>query len=71
MTVNPPNIHYSQGTGSAFLVFNSNGNNFVNIGIYESDDGASLCILLLSANLTAQILAEATGYRIKNLLRNS
>jgi hypothetical protein len=64
-TVNPPNIHYSQGTGSAFLVFNPNRSNFENIGIYESDDGAPLCILYSAADLTGQILAEATGTELK------
>lgn len=64
-TVSPPNIHYSQGTGSAFLVFNPNRSNFENIGIYESDDGAPLCILYSAADLTGQILGEATGTELK------
>jgi hypothetical protein len=59
-TVNPPNIHYSQGTGSAFFVFNPNGSKFENIGIYGSDNGAPLCILYSTADLLP-MYAEATN----------
>lgn len=31
-SVQPPNIQYSQGTGTAFLIFNSTGSDFENVG---------------------------------------
>jgi hypothetical protein len=46
-TVDPPMVTWSQGTGSAFLVYskqkNAAGTLFMNIGIYRGDNGSILC----------------------------
>lgn len=64
-SVDPPQIQYSQGTGSAFLVFNATGSSssdyFENVGIYRSDNGKSLCILPTHVEITSLITAQATG----------
>jgi hypothetical protein len=63
--VDPPQIQYSQGTGSAFLVFNATGSSssdyFGNVGIYRSDNGNSLCVLGRNVEITSVITAQATG----------
>lgn len=64
-SIQPPFIHYSQGTGSAFLVFSFGGTQFQFIGIYRSDTGDALCTLPFSVDGTSQILAEATGIELR------
>jgi hypothetical protein len=63
--VPPPNVQFSQGTGSAFLVFNSTGTEVQNLGIYRSDNGTLLCAGPPPFVPTGEIQGEGTGTEVK------
>jgi hypothetical protein len=60
-----PHVQFSQGTGSAFLIYNTDTlGEVVQLGIYRSDDGALLCAGPPPFRPTGQILGESTGTKL-------
>lgn len=62
--VPPPNVQFSQGTGSAVLVFNSTGTEIQNLAIYRSDNGDLLCPGPPPFVATLEISGEATATQL-------
>ena len=60
-----PNVQYSQGTGSAFLIFNSTGTEIQNLGIYRGDNGTILCPGPPPFVATLEISGEATATELR------
>jgi hypothetical protein len=60
-----PNVQYSQGSGSAFLIFAPTPFGDADTAIYRSDTGALLCSGPPPFNATGQTLGEATATDVK------
>jgi hypothetical protein len=60
-----PGINYSQGSGSAFLIYYYTGQEMQRVGIYRSDVGTLLCQIPFSYTSVGQTLAEATDTELK------
>ncbi|WP_156374208.1 hypothetical protein [Cellulomonas sp. Leaf334] len=59
--VPPPTVQFSQGTGSAFLIYSSNGTEVQHLAICRSRDGRVLCAGPSSFVPNTEIRAEATA----------